>query len=960
VTIPVIRLRFSNATPKIRARVLPGIPPLQAAFRNNGTAIQWRVGGTGAWTDIVPLIDITGPVAEIMPGTGIAVDSTDTTKPVVSLGVAAVVRNYIDAPPYVASRTALKAIDTTKDTVAYLTEAGREGIFVWRTGDYSTQVTADTQEGVYIASTGTASTSGAWVRKYDGLPQGNWFGADASASDNATAFSGIASVLSLLKKVALPAGVFITSLATASLPAALAGPGQVQDTAGNRGPIFMNQTAAPSALGNQNSVLTAFNGDLSRVGLAMEKRTTGSSTLGTPTTGYVQNPETSALFISGYNSSGHNEATASNDGRTGASLLDLRLTNAGQGDYEAIFVSGFVTGSRSGATSFLANPAASAIAGQLNAGADGVYLNVIELNANDNGYAAAAIGEVFNYTRTNTGATLGQVWMGTRHQSIGSSYADVAFSPVGNWKRGLDLTPITMDSDKAGITMQAGQRLYLNSSSSGTIGWSQTVGTEWIDYASSAIRLMVGSSAILAASSSAVTLTQPLVLPADPTTSLQAATKQYVDNVAVGLDVKPSVKYATTAALATNTYAAGVLTATANGALTVDGGSPALNDRVLVKNEATAANNGIYYLSQVGDGTHPYKLTRVLDMDAWTEVPGANVWVEQGTANADTAWVCTADQGGTIGSTAIAWTQFGGTGAYQAASATLTAFAAYNTNGLMVQTAANTFTGRTLAGTSAEITVTNGDGVSGAPTFSLPTALTFTGKTVTGGTFNIDALTVASSTTFLPQVAVRNGTNDANGAYFMVRKSRGVSNTAVQVGDTLGTFMFQGWDSSGTPILRNAAYLASVVETVSVGAVNAKFQMVAGSQIVELTSNGGHLTTPSGGLLRLGGSTSSQPALKASSAVLQARLADDSAFAAFSAELLNAAAGTATPAGGSTAARLLLGTTSGFGIYFGSGAPTVSAGQGSIYLRSDGLSTSTRLYVNTNGSTTWTNVTTAA
>lgn len=70
--------------------------------------------------------------------------------------------------------------------------------------------------------------------------------------------------------------------------------------------------------------------------------------------------------------------------------------------------------------------------------------------------------------------------------------------------------------------------------------------------------------------------------------------------------------------------------------------------------------------------------------------------------------------------------------------------------------------------------------------------------------------------------------------------------------------------------------------------------------------------------------------------------------------------GTATPAGGSTSARLLFGTTAGFGVYYGSGTPTVSAGQGSIYLRSDGSSASTRLYVNTNGSTTWTNVTTAA
>lgn len=74
----------------------------------------------------------------------------------------------------------------------------------------------------------------------------------------------------------------------------------------------------------------------------------------------------------------------------------------------------------------------------------------------------------------------------------------------------------------------------------------------------------------------------------------------------------------------------------------------------------------------------------------------------------------------------------------------------------------------------------------------------------------------------------------------------------------------------------------------------------------------------------------------------------------------NIASLTATPAGGSTSARLLFGTTAGFGIYYGSGAPTVSAAQGSIYLRSDGSSTSTRMYVNTDGSTTWTNVTTAA
>ena len=74
---------------------------------------------------------------------------------------------------------------------------------------------------------------------------------------------------------------------------------------------------------------------------------------------------------------------------------------------------------------------------------------------------------------------------------------------------------------------------------------------------------------------------------------------------------------------------------------------------------------------------------------------------------------------------------------FQPVDDTLTALAALNsTAGLLTQTGVDAFTKRTLTGTAAEITVTNGDGAAGAPTFSLPAALTFTGKTVTGGTFD--------------------------------------------------------------------------------------------------------------------------------------------------------------------------------------------------------------------------------
>lgn len=71
----------------------------------------------------------------------------------------------------------------------------------------------------------------------------------------------------------------------------------------------------------------------------------------------------------------------------------------------------------------------------------------------------------------------------------------------------------------------------------------------------------------------------------------------------------------------------------------------------------------------------------------------------------------------------------------------LTSIAANTTGGFLTRTAANTYTARTLTGTAAEITVTNGDGVAGAPTLSLPSALTLTGKTITGGTFASPTLT---------------------------------------------------------------------------------------------------------------------------------------------------------------------------------------------------------------------------
>jgi hypothetical protein len=151
---------------------------------------------------------------------------------------------------------------------------------------------------------------------------------------------------------------------------------------------------------------------------------------------------------------------------------------------------------------------------------------------------------------------------------------------------------------------------------------------------------------------------------ASPTAATDAASKSYVDATVQGLDQKPTAQVATTAALPANTYANGTggigatLTATANGALTVDGYTPAVGDRILVKNETATANNGLYDVTQVGSGAAPYILTRNVYMDAPAEFPGAFIPVEDaGTTNANSLWLCTNTVAPTVGTTAITFTQ---------------------------------------------------------------------------------------------------------------------------------------------------------------------------------------------------------------------------------------------------------------------------------------------------------------
>ncbi len=142
----------------------------------------------------------------------------------------------------------------------------------------------------------------------------------------------------------------------------------------------------------------------------------------------------------------------------------------------------------------------------------------------------------------------------------------------------------------------------------------------------------------------------------------EQAVKTYVDTAINARTWKQEARARTTAALPSNTYSNGVsgvgatLTATSNGALAAqDGVTLVLSDALLVVNEPTGANNGIYVLTQVGTGLLPYILTRRIDADSGAELVDAIVPTSEGTLYANKAWENTTPAPITVGTTAIAW-----------------------------------------------------------------------------------------------------------------------------------------------------------------------------------------------------------------------------------------------------------------------------------------------------------------
>jgi hypothetical protein len=230
-----------------------------------------------------------------------------------------------------------------------------------------------------------------------------------------------------------------------------------------------------------------------------------------------------------------------------------------------------------------------------------------------------------------------------------------------------------MTGDVTSTAGSLGTTLATVNSNVGTFGSAGsiaqiTVNAKGLVTAASSISIVTNSLSAFAPPTGDLSInSHKLTSLSNPTNPQDAATKYYVDSAMQGLQIKQTATVATTGALATNTYnngTAGVgatITYSATGAVTIDGHVLALNDYVLVKNEATAANNGLYLVTTAGATGVALVLTRATDMDATAEFSGAFIPVGNvGTANANSLWLCNPSGTVTVGTTAIPFTQLNG------------------------------------------------------------------------------------------------------------------------------------------------------------------------------------------------------------------------------------------------------------------------------------------------------------
>lgn len=227
--------------------------------------------------------------------------------------------------------------------------------------------------------------------------------------------------------------------------------------------------------------------------------------------------------------------------------------------------------------------------------------------------------------------------------------------------------------------------------------------------------------------------------------SSKVATTAFVANAILGQDFKEACKYATTAALPSLVYSNGssgvgaTLTGVGFGALSIDGNTPSVSDRILVKNQVSTFQNGIYTVTTVGGVATLFVLTRAVDFNQSAEIDtGDSVFVSAGTANSTTTWAYNGIDQPVMGTDAITFAQTAGQGSFTSGNGiTITGVSiAIDTSVTVDKTTSQTLTNKTL--TSPTLTT---------PTLGVATATTVNKVTLTAPASG-STLTILDGKTF--------------------------------------------------------------------------------------------------------------------------------------------------------------------------------------------------------------------
>lgn len=398
-----------------------------------------------------------------------------------------------------------------------------------------------------------------------------------------------------------------------------------------------------------------------------------------------------------------------------------------------------------------------------------------------------------------------------------------------------------------------------------------------------------------------------------PTADGDAATKLYVDTVSAGINVHEAVKYATTGALGTagNLVGGTITTTYANGtsglgatltiatssnwtAITIDGQSLTVTDRVLIKDQAANLQNGIYTVTQVGavGNTTSFIFTRAVDNDQSPEIDAGDLtYVVSGTANGGDGWVQTAANV-TVGTTGVVWTQFSGSGAVPLATTTAPGIASFpaaqfsvsgagavqidNLSGGLITSGTvldgriasaltgKTYNGLTLTAATTGFTIAGG---TTSKTLTVSNTLTLAGTDSstlnigTGGTLGSAAFTatsayLAAGVTSLPSVNSVNSTTIPNAVTLLHSTASGVqtflttpssANLRAALTDESGTggLIFAGGDIGAATATTATAGNSSTLVATTAFVANA-VSTAGGSGVKRYTATNASLTPSSG------------------------------------------------------------------------------------------------------------------